>query len=137
LTVTDYIAEFLAGCGVSHVYYIAGGMISFLQDSIYHQDGISLVTMHHEQGAGFAAEGGARMTVIPGVAIATSGPGVTNLLRAVGSCFYDSAPSVLITGQVNRSATPADSLWRRHTIGSLCIQCRVGRDGRCGRDPGV
>jgi len=58
--------------------------------------------MHHEQGAAFAAEGYGRMTGLPGVAMATSGPGATNLLTPVGSCYFDSVPAVFITGQVNR-----------------------------------
>ena len=59
--------------------------------------------MHHEQAAAFAAEGVGRFTGIPGVALATSGPGATNLLTAIGSCYFDSVPAVFITGQVNRN----------------------------------
>ena len=58
--------------------------------------------MHHEQSAAFAAEGFARMTGIPGIALATSGPGATNLLTGIGSCYFDSVPCIFITGQVNR-----------------------------------
>src|SRR3954465_7492436 len=58
--------------------------------------------MHHEQGAAFAADWCWRMTGRPGVALATSGPGATNLLTGVGSCYFDSTPALFITGQVNR-----------------------------------
>ena len=65
--------------------------------------------MHHEQAAAFAAEGGARMTGVPGVALATSGPGATNLLTGIGSCFFDSVPAVFITGQVNTNELRGDT----------------------------
>ncbi len=98
---SDYIAAFLAENGVTTVFEMTGGMITFLLDSIGARDDMSVVSMHHEQAAAFAAEGAARMTGVPGVALATSGPGATNLLTGIGSCFYDSVPAVFITGQVN------------------------------------
>ena len=64
--------------------------------------------MHHEQGAAFAAEAYGRMTGVPGVALATSGPGATNLLTGIGSCHFDSSPAVFITGQVNRHEQKGD-----------------------------
>jgi acetolactate synthase-1/2/3 large subunit len=99
---SDYIALYLERRGVSHVFELVGGMITFLLDSLHQQTGIQIVSMHHEQGAAFAAEGYGRIKGIPGVAMATSGPGATNLLTAVGSCYFDSVPAVFITGQVNR-----------------------------------
>ena len=99
---SDYIATELERRGVTHVFELVGGMITFLLDSIAQKTKIKIVSMHHEQGAGFAAEGYARMTGRPGVAMATSGPGATNLLTAIGSCYFDSTPCVFITGQVNR-----------------------------------
>ena len=57
--------------------------------------------MHHEQGAAFAAEGYARYSGKLGVAMSTSGPGATNLITSIGSCFFDSVPCLFITGQVN------------------------------------
>ena len=99
---SDYIAKYLESRKVTHVFELVGGMITFLLDSLASQTDICIVSMHHEQGAGFAAEGYGRMTGIPGVAMATSGPGATNLLTAIGSCYFDSVPTVFITGQVNR-----------------------------------
>jgi acetolactate synthase-1/2/3 large subunit len=58
--------------------------------------------MHHEQAAAFAADGYARVKGLPGIALATSGPGATNLLTGIGSCYFDSVPALFITGQVNR-----------------------------------
>lgn len=102
MKVSDYIAQFLYQENVTHIYEVVGGMITHLIDSIHKQGKIQLVSMHHEQAAAFAAEGMARMTGIPGVALATSGPGATNLLTGIGSCYFDSVPAVFITGQVNR-----------------------------------
>lgn len=102
MTNSEYIARYLQARGITHVYELIGGMITFLLDSLHQHTDIKIVSMHHEQGAGFAAEGWARMRGLPGVALATSGPGATNLITAVGSCYFDSVPAVFITGQVNR-----------------------------------
>ena len=69
--------------------------------------------MHHEQAAAFAAEAFGRMTGVPGVAMATSGPGATNLLTGIGSCYFDSTPAVFITGQVNRDEQKGDRAIRQ------------------------
>ncbi len=106
---SDYIAAFLVANGVTTVYEMTGGMITHLLDSLHHRDDIHIVSMHHEQGAAFAAEAGARMTGVPGVAMATSGPGATNLITGIGSCFYDSVPAVFITGQVNTDELRGES----------------------------
>jgi acetolactate synthase I/II/III large subunit len=104
----DHIVEFLDRQGVTCVFELSGGMIAHLLDSFGRFKKIQVVSMHHEQGAAFAAEGYARMTGVPGVALATSGPGATNLLTAVGSCYFDSTPAVFITGQVNRHEQKGD-----------------------------
>ena len=96
-----FIAHFLQASRVSHVFELVGGMIVHILDAISTDTSITIVSCHHEQAAGFSAEGHARMTGIPGVALATSGPGATNLLTAIGSCYFDSTPAVFITGQVN------------------------------------
>ncbi len=98
---SDYVALSLNAKGVTHVFELVGGMITHLLDSIKSQTDIKIVSCHHEQSAGFAAEGYSRVTGQPGVALATSGPGATNLLTAIGSCYFDSTPAVFITGQVN------------------------------------
>jgi acetolactate synthase-1/2/3 large subunit len=99
---SEWIIEFLDRSGVRFVFEVAGGMIAHLLDALSRQSSVQVVSMHHEQAAAFAAEGVARMTGVPGVAMATSGPGATNLLTAVGSMYFDSYPAVFITGQVNR-----------------------------------
>lgn len=98
---SDYIAQFLKSKGIDCVFELSGGMITHILDSLYAVKGISIITMHHEQGAAFAADGFARVKNIPGVALATSGPGATNLLTGIASCYFDSTPAIFITGQVN------------------------------------
>ena len=101
--VTDYIATTLFEKGVRQVFQLSGGMITHLLDSLHVQGQIHVVSVHHEQAAAFAADACGRMTGVPGVAMATSGPGATNLLTGIGSCYFDSSPAVFITGQVNRN----------------------------------
>ena len=103
IKVSDYVADFLYAQGVRHVFVVAGGMITYLLDSIHRHGRLDLVDTHHEQAAAFAADAMGRITGIPGVAMATSGPGATNLLTGIGSCYFDSSPAVFITGQVNRN----------------------------------
>ncbi len=106
--VSDYVVDHLAAEGVTHAYELAGGMLAHLLDSFSRRGTVRLVSMHHEQGAAFAAEGMARMTGVPGVALATSGPGATNLLTPMGSCYFDNVPAVFLTGQVNRHELKGD-----------------------------
>jgi len=102
MKVSDYIVEFLFVQGVNQIFELVGGMTTHMVDSIHRHGKIKLVSMHHEQAASFAADAIGRVTHIPGVAMATSGPGATNLLTGIGSCYFDSSPAIFITGQVNR-----------------------------------
>ncbi len=98
---SDFIARFLERKGISHVFELSGGMITHLLDSLQQSTKINIITMHHEQAAAFAADAFGRISGLPGVALATSGPGATNLLTGIGSCYFDSSPAIFITGQVN------------------------------------
>lgn len=110
MTVADYVAEQLADRGVDTAFELVGGMITHLLDACCRAGRVRIVSMHHEQAAAFAAEGWARMKRgVPGVALATSGPGATNLLTAIGSCYFDSVPALFITGQVNVNEQKGDS----------------------------
>ena len=99
---TDYIARFLFARGVQAVFELPGGMTTHLLNSIYEFQRIRILSVHHEQTASFCADATGRLTGVPGVAMATSGPGAINLLTGIGSCYFDSSPAVFITGQVNR-----------------------------------
>lgn len=110
---SDFIAYFLKKKGIESVFELSGGMITHILDSLNQTTDIKIITMHHEQAAAFAAEGYARITGLPGIAMATSGPGATNLLTGIGSCFFDSTPAIFITGQVNRHEQKGDRLIRQ------------------------
>lgn len=98
---SDYIAQFLVDKEIDKVFGYIGGAVAHLYDSFDKNEKIEMINTIHEQGAGFAAEGYARATGKTGVATATSGPGATNLITPIGSCFFDSVPTLFITGQVN------------------------------------
>ena len=123
---SDYIANFLERKGVTCVFELSGGMIAHLLDSFGSLKKIQVVSMHHEQGAAFAAEAYGRMTGVPGVALATSGPGATNLLTGVGSCHFDSSPAIFITGQVNRHEQKGDRPIRQLGFQETDIVSMVG-----------
>ena len=108
MKVSDYIAKFLEKKGIKSIFELSGGMITHILDSLNQKTEINIITMHHEQGAAFAAEGYARISGLPGIALATSGPGATNLLTGIGSCYFDSTPAIFITGQVNRHELKGD-----------------------------
>ena len=100
---SDYIVQFLADQGIEKAFGYIGGAVAHLYDSFDKNDSIEIVNTIHEQGAGFAAEGYARVSGKTGIATATSGPGATNLITPIGSCFFDSISTLFITGQVNIS----------------------------------
>ncbi len=108
MKVADFIAVFLEKKGVRHIFELSGGMITHILDSLNQNTDINIISMHHEQSAAFAADAYGRVTGLPGVALATSGPGATNLLTGIGSCYFDSSPAVFITGQVNRHEQRGD-----------------------------
>lgn len=101
MKVSDYVMNFLVSEGVTHIFEVCGGALAHLLDSMYNRKDIKAVSMHHEMAAAIAAEGYSRVSGNLGVAMATSGPGATNLITGIGSCFFDSIPSLFITGQVN------------------------------------
>ena len=99
---SDYIVDFLIKQNITDVFGYPGGMVTYLMDSLGKRaDKINSHITYHEQAAAFAACGYAQATGKVGVAFATSGPGATNLLTGIGHAFFDSVPTVFITGQVN------------------------------------
>lgn len=102
MKVSDYIVEFLIKQGITEVFGYPGGMVTHLMDSLgKYEDRIRTHITYHEQGAAFAACGYAQASDKTGVAFATSGPGATNLLTGICNAYFDSIPTVFITGQVN------------------------------------
>jgi len=101
MKLSDYVAKFLVEQKVRHVFAVAGGACLHLIDSIAQTDGIDYVCPHHEQAGAMAAEAYARISNNLGVAIATSGPGATNLITGICCAYYDSIPVLYISGQVS------------------------------------
>ncbi|HZF10016.1 MAG TPA: thiamine pyrophosphate-binding protein [Thermoanaerobaculia bacterium] len=100
MRVCDYVARWLLLQGIDLVFDLPGGMISPLLDALDRTPGMRAITMHHEQGAAFAADAASRLRGTPAVALATVGPGAINLLSGIASCHYDSSPTLFLTGQV-------------------------------------
>jgi acetolactate synthase I/II/III large subunit len=104
----DHIAATVAAQGVTLAFEVVGGTIAPAIDAFHTAGDVRLISMRHEQAAAFAAEGAARMTGVPGFAMATSGPGATNLLTGVASCYFDSTPAVFLCGQVTTADLRGD-----------------------------
>lgn len=100
MKLSSYVIKFLAEKGVNQVFGMSGGAAVHLLDSVSRQDGIDFTCSQHEQSAAISADGFARYTGKLGVAITTSGPGATNLLTGTCCSFYDSVPTLMLTGQV-------------------------------------
>lgn len=102
MKVSDYIVEYLISKNIKHVFGYPGGMVTHLMDSFYkYKNDIASHVTYHEQGAAFAACGYAQASGKVGVAYATSGPGATNLITGICNAYFDSIPTLFITGQVN------------------------------------
>jgi acetolactate synthase I/II/III large subunit len=101
MKLSHYVARFLAGQGIKQVFVITGGASAHLIDSLARAKGIGYICMQHEQACAMAADGYARSTGRLGAAISTSGPGATNMLTGVCCSYYDSVPTLFITGQVS------------------------------------
>src|SRR5436305_3761730 len=94
-----------------------GGAVLYIYDALYQQDTIRHVLVRHEQAAVHAADGYARATGEVGVALVTSGPGVTNAITGIATAYMDSIPMVIITGQVPTAAIGLDAFQECDTVG--------------------
>lgn len=99
MNVAEYIAHFLVRQGIRHVFGFQGGAILKLIDEIVATGQIEYVQNYHEQASAFCADAYARVTGNLGVALATSGPGATNLITGIANAQFDSIPTLFITGQ--------------------------------------
>lgn len=114
-------SEILVRClqaeGVRHLWGYPGGAVLYIYDALYKQDSIQHVLVRHEQAAVHAADGFARATGEVGVALVTSGPGVTNAITGIATAYMDSIPMVIITGQVPSAAIGLDAFQECDTVG--------------------
>jgi len=103
--------------GVDTIFGLPGGAILPTYDPLMDSKKIRHILVRHEQGAGHAAEGYAAATGKVGVAIATSGPGATNLVTPIADAYMDSVPLLAITGQVNSHAIGTDAFQEADIVG--------------------
>jgi len=102
---------------VDYVFGYPGGSVLFIYDELFKQDKVRHILVRHEQGAVHAADGYARSTERVGVALVTSGPGVTNAVTGIATAYMDSIPMVIITGQVPTAAIGQDAFQEVDTVG--------------------
>jgi acetolactate synthase-1/2/3 large subunit len=114
-------SEILVRClqaeGVKFLWGYPGGAVLYIYDALYKQDTIQHVLVRHEQAAVHAADGYARASGDVGVALVTSGPGVTNAITGIATAYMDSIPMVIITGQVPSPAIGLDAFQECDTVG--------------------
>lgn len=101
MKLSDYVINYLEERGIKHVFGYQGTMIAHFVESIRSSQTITNHSCYNEQGAAFAAVGLAKTTNEVAVAYSTSGPGAANLLSGVADAYYDSAPTIFFTGQLN------------------------------------
>jgi acetolactate synthase-1/2/3 large subunit len=103
--------------GVEFVWGYPGGSVLFIYDEIFKQDKFEHILVRHEQAAVHAADGYARATGKVGVALVTSGPGVTNAVTGIATAYTDSIPMVIISGNVPTYAIGEDAFQEADTVG--------------------
>jgi acetolactate synthase I/II/III large subunit len=107
MTGSEYIAEFIARIGSRHVFTLTGGACAFMIDAVGRHPDLEVICVQNEQAAAMAADAVWRVDRRMGVSMATSGPGATNLITGIACSFFDSIPSLHITGQVNQRESSA------------------------------
>jgi acetolactate synthase-1/2/3 large subunit len=116
-TGADIVIRSLKDEGVEHIFGYPGGAALHIYDALYAQEDVKHVLVRHEQGAVHAADGYARSTGKPGVALVTSGPGVTNTITGIATAYMDSIPMVIISGQVTSNLIGDDAFQEVDAVG--------------------
>ena len=114
---SEILVKALQAEGVKFVWGYPGGAVLHIYDALYKQDSIQHILVRHEQAAVHAADGYARATGDVGVALVTSGPGVTNAVTGIATAYMDSIPMVIVTGQVPTPAIGLDAFQECDTVG--------------------
>ena len=122
LTGAEIFIESLKREGVEYLFGIPGGAVIDLHDALYKQDNIKFILTRHEQAAVHMADGYARSTGKPGVALVTSGPGATNTITGLATAYMDSVPIVVFTGQVPTPLIGNDAFQEADIVG-MSIPC--------------
>ncbi len=124
LTGAKIFLECLREEGVDEIFGYPGGVILNIYDELYNCDFIKHYLVRHEQAAVHAAEGYARVTGRPGVALVTSGPGACNTITGIANAYYDSYPLVVFTGQVASSQIGNDAFQEADIVGITRSCCK-------------
>jgi len=114
---SEILVKALQAENVQFIWGYPGGAVLYIYDALYKQDTMQHVLVRHEQAAIHAADGYARATGEVGVALVTSGPGVTNAVTGIATAYMDSIPMVIITGQVPTHAIGLDAFQECDTVG--------------------
>ena len=117
LTGAEIAVRCLQKEGVDYIFGYPGGAVLFIYDELFKQDKVKHVLVRHEQAAVHAADGYARSSNKVGVALVTSGPGVTNAVTGIATAYMDSIPLVIISGQVPTHAIGLDAFQEVDTVG--------------------
>ncbi len=117
ITGAEIVVRCLAEEGVEHVFGYPGGAVLYIYDEIFKQDRFQHILVRHEQAAVHAADAYSRSSHRTGVALVTSGPGVTNAVTGIATAYMDSIPMVVITGQVPSHAIGQDAFQECDTVG--------------------
>ena len=113
----DIVVRCLAEQGVEHVFGYPGGAVLYIYDAIYQQDSFKHILVRHEQAAVHAADAYSRSSNKIGVALVTSGPGLTNAVTGIATAYMDSIPMVILSGQVPTTAIGSDAFQECDTVG--------------------
>jgi acetolactate synthase-1/2/3 large subunit len=117
ITGAEILVRCLAEEGVKHVFGYPGGAVLYIYDAIFKQDKFQHILVRHEQAAIHAADAYSRSSNQVGVALVTSGPGVTNAVTGLSTAYMDSIPMVVISGQVPTHAIGQDAFQECDTVG--------------------
>jgi len=117
LTGAEIFVESLKREGVKTIFALPGGVVLKTFDVLHQQKDVEVILTRHEQGAGHMAEGYAKATGKPGVALITSGPGMTNVVTALADAYMDSVPIVVFSGQVPTALIGNDAFQEADNIG--------------------
>jgi acetolactate synthase-1/2/3 large subunit len=117
ITGAEIVVRCLAEEGVEHVFGYPGGAVLYIYDAIFKQDKFQHILVRHEQAAIHAADAYSRSSNKVGVALVTSGPGVTNAVTGLSTAYMDSIPMVVISGQVPSHAIGQDAFQECDTVG--------------------
>jgi acetolactate synthase-1/2/3 large subunit len=117
LSGAEIVVQCLKDEGVEYLFGYPGGAVLHIYDALFRQDAVKHILVRHEQGATHAADGYARSTGKPGVALVTSGPGATNAVTGIATAYMDSIPLVVLSGQVPTPVIGSDAFQEADIVG--------------------